>query len=401
MLPNIKVVTFTRPNKNGLHLIALRVTHHRRVKYYGLDCYTSRFQFDDNFGRVIKQHKDHAKINARIQMYEERANMAVYDFERQNMPFSFDRFEELVFQIRKHGSTMKLCETVSEYRSELDQAGRNGRANNYRSLFNRLVSFRPNATLSDVSPQFIAAFDAHLLETGVSRSAIYWIMEPLRTLCNVIVERGLMPKTWQPFDNYTLKAIKAAKVNKAISFEEMKLFETYKPKSGLHDLVRDIFLLSFYLRGINLADMATLKRSNMKGDRIKYTRKKTKAEFSLRVTPQARAILDKYKGMNDDYLMPILIDAVHRTDKGEANRVSNFGTVINTTIKEIGAALGIDSEDLTYYTARHTYATSLKYSGVPVAVISEALGHSNTGITLSYLKRFDDSVIDEADDKIF
>lgn len=63
----------------------------------------------------------------------------------------------------------------------------------------------------------------------------------------------------------------------------------------------------------------------------------------------------------------------------------------------IAARIGFDVPGLSFYTARHTYADSLKKAGVSVEVISQALGHADLRTTDNYLKSFGDSVLDEAD----
>ena len=84
---------------------------------------------------------------------------------------------------------------------------------------------------------------------------------------------------------------------------------------------------------------------------------------------------------------PELFTACFRINKKWATR----------ELKEVAAGFGINTENLTFYSARHSYATALDREGVSRAVISQALGHSSVKTTEIYLAAFGDSVVDEAD----
>lgn len=68
---------------------------------------------------------------------------------------------------------------------------------------------------------------------------------------------------------------------------------------------------------------------------------------------------------------------------------------VNSNLKLIAIQLGLNT-NLTTYVARHSFATVLKKSGVNIALISEALGHSDLATTQIYLDSFDNEQIDDA-----
>ena len=67
----------------------------------------------------------------------------------------------------------------------------------------------------------------------------------------------------------------------------------------------------------------------------------------------------------------------------------------NNDLKKIAKIVGID-KPLSSYVARHSYATNLKQLGVSTDRISQSMGHQNVSITTSYLKDFDNDVIDKS-----
>ena len=52
------------------------------------------------------------------------------------------------------------------------------------------------------------------------------------------------------------------------------------------------------------------------------------------------------------------------------------------------------------YVARHTWATTAFHTKVAVGIISNALGHSSVKVTETYLKPFENEVLDKTNKKI-
>ncbi|GAB3224305.1 hypothetical protein GCM10027423_60050 [Spirosoma arcticum] len=132
-------------------------------------------------------------------------------------------------------------------------------------------------------------------------------------------------------------------------------------------MAKDLFLFSYYCGGINFIDMAMLTWSNVATDlhshqRLNYTRQKTGGKFTIRLMPVALAILERYspdsKPQPLTSIFPILNDALHKTPSQRHNRCSETMGQVNTDLKAIGKAVGIDTP-LTTYVARHSFATSL------------------------------------------
>lgn len=159
---------------------------------------------------------------------------------------------------------------------------------------------------------------------------------------------------------------------------------------------RNYFIFSFYTRGMNFADMATLKWNDISDDRIYYTRSKTKRNFQIKILPPVQEILNYYKGRSTptDYVFPILLEQ-GMTFSHLENRKRKVLKRYNKRLKEIASLCGID-KPLSSYVARHSYANSLKQKGISTDIISESMGHQNIAITQAYLKELDNSLIDEA-----
>lgn len=129
-----------------------------------------------------------------------------------------------------------------------------------------------------------------------------------------------------------------------------------EPLDATAERVRDAFMLSFYLIGMNAKDM--FLASEYDGSRLRYARAKTGKPYDIKVEPEAAALIEKYRGRG-----PVL------------DLSSKFKTVASFTT-ESGRVLGRLSPGLTMYWARHTWATLAAELDVPMDVISASLGHS-------------------------
>ena len=145
---------------------------------------------------------------------------------------------------------------------------------------------------------------------------------------------------------------------------------------------RDMFALSFYLVGINLADLFPLTHASVVDGRIEYRRAKTRKLYSIRIEPEAQAILDKYRGKAH------LLSPFDRT-----KTVASYQTLINGALSEL-------VPELTWYWARYTWATLAAELDIPKDTISEALGHSHGARVTGVYIKYNRDKVDEANRKV-
>ena len=107
------------------------------------------------------------------------------------------------------------------------------------------------------------------------------------------------------------------------------------------------------------------------------------------------SIIRKYAPESKGYLFPILDKKIHKTSIQKQNRIHKVLAKVNKNLKILAAQLGIEA-NMTTYVARHSFASVLKKSGVSIALISEALGHSDLATTQIYFDNFDNEQMDEA-----
>ena len=158
---------------------------------------------------------------------------------------------------------------------------------------------------------------------------------------------------------------------------------------------RDIFILSFMLRGMSFIDMALLKKSDMHDGHITYRRRKTGQQLIIQWTKDMQHILDRYPENPSEYLLPI----IKKSNSKLRYAYKNMGEKINLRLKKIAEMVGI-SIPLTMYVARHSWASIAKAEGIPLSLISEGLGHEKESTTRIYLSTLDTTLIDRANSMI-
>jgi integrase len=181
---------------------------------------------------------------------------------------------------------------------------------------------------------------------------------------------------------------------------EREVRESQKPLKPLTEVLYKAllyFLFAFHARGMAFIDLAFLKKNTIRNGYIHYYRQKTGKLLSVKITAPMQKILDYFSFMvvNSPYLFPII-------DPGRSNERKQYETALtlqNRRLKIIGRIAGI-SKLLTTHVARHTWATIAKHNNVPLAVISECLGHRDERTTSIYLDSFETSVMDGASELV-
>ena len=183
-------------------------------------------------------------------------------------------------------------------------------------------------------------------------------------------------------------------VKRAISESQLKAIARLAlPEGSPMAFARDIFLFSFFMRGMPFVDMAYLRKADLRAGTLSYCRRKTRQHLTVAWEQATQQIVDRYAHLAPDspYMLPII-----RTDDATHYRQYHRQQQnVNNSLRKIGRMIGL-SRPLTTYVARHTWASVARDLNVPVAIISEGMGHRSYHTTQVYLNSIDTSRIDEA-----
>lgn len=265
----------------------------------------------------------------------------------------------------------------------------------YQTTLNSLNRFLDGRqlTFDNMDATLMIAYENYLKNQGRCPNTTSFYMRNLRAIYNRAVEQGLTPQH-HPFARAYTGIAKTQK--RAVTIEEVQKIKAKElPPDSTIDFSRNIFLFSLYTCGMSLTDIAHLKRSDLQGDYLSYCRQKTGQRINIRWEECMQQLVDKYKNDESPYLFPIIT----RQGEDEAKQYQNQIHLINHHLKKLGEELGLSSK-LTSYVARHTWACIAKSQDVPVSAISEAMGHTTERTTRIYLKSFDNSLVDCANQKV-
>lgn len=399
MRATFKIILYSRPNKDGLYPVKLRATWLRQTKDYTLHRHCTIDQWDAGAGRFRKSYPGWNKENDVLRTYEQRAADALRDFEREGVRFTFEAFEARVFQDRAKTGQV-VWRWLVHVADQLAENGRHGNSTFYRNVASVVKAYAPGALLQDVDSEWVRKWEKWMRKNrNVTDGGISINLRTLRAACNKAVKAKVMPKGWQPFEDFTLSHLKRSKSKRAIPLQDMWALRDAEVYTEAERFALDLFMFSFYTRGMNLADIAELRPANVRDLRVVYIRKKTGKAYNIRLHAKAGAILDRYRG--GEYLFPVYAEGLHDTAVQKYNRLHKVMKAVNRALRAIAARVGLESEGLTFYVARYSYSTAHKMRGTSIEVIRELMGHSDYKTTEHYLSDFADHVLDDADNLLF
>lgn len=273
--------------------------------------------------------------------------------------------------------------------------GRIRTSETYTAALRSFCKFREgrDIPLDELDTDTIEAYEAFLRANGLVPNSISFYMRILRALYNRAVEAGITQQQ-KPFRHVYTGIDKTVK--RALPISKIRQLRNLElSQSPALAYARDIFMLSFYLRGMSFIDMAFLRKTDLHNNRITYRRHKTGQQLTIACTPEMKTILNRYPGNASEYLLPIIPSNV--TDERKAYRNQSYS--INRRLKQIAVMLDITTP-LTLYVARHSWASAAKDSGIPINIISQGMGHDSETTTQIYLSSLDTSVVDHANSLI-
>lgn len=305
------------------------------------------------------------------------------------------------------GNTTAVKEkSVGEFYNELimtfEKTGKVGNRLIYKTSYNSIKVFnkgRLNILFSDIDDPWLNRYEKWLRSKGNKETTMSLLFRTLRSAYNKAVEAKCARKTEYPFDEYKVSRFDVKTKKRAISKEDVLNIMKLNLADGNDSikLSRDVFIFSYLCGGINFSDIANLKQENIVIGRLQYIRQKTGKLISIHLSEEAGNIISRYRTSNDErgYLLPILDIRVHQTAQQKQNRIHKILGKVDNDLKLIAEKCKIE-QNLTTYSARHSFATVLKNSGVNIALISETLGHSDLATTQIYLDSFDNKQVDDA-----
>ena len=377
--------------------IYYQIIHERKVRQLLTEYKVFPVEWDDNRSMVTTTQKSERKsfilsIRERIRWDIERLTKIDRKLDANGLIYTAD---DVIDEFNRYAHEYSLFNFMESLIARLKQNGKIRTSETYRSTLNSFKNFRQeeDIMLDCITSEIMEAYEAWHKKRGVAPNTISFYTRVLRAVYHraveddVIENRNPFRKVYTGVDKTVKRALPLAVIKK-IKALDLSLTPAL-------DYARDMFLMSFYLRGMSFIDMAFLKKSDLKNGYVTYRRRKTGQQLIIEWTKEMQMILDKYPENKSDYLLPV----IRNPGLNERCTYRNTGYNINHSLKRIAGMVGV-TIPLTLYVARHSWASAAKAKGIPLSVISEGMGHDSEATTQIYLASLDTSVVDKANSLI-
>lgn len=406
-MANVRVILDTRSQRlDGSYPVKLSLSHKGITSYIGLDIAVKPEQWDklQVDGLQVIGHPKASVYNKIINNRLILANNTILTLSSLGKLSGVDHvtLKRLIEYgpdaepIDKKVNSYTLSNHFERY---ISNCRAKGTADMYRVTLGKLNKFDTGVTFDQINLSWLKSFDT-FLSPSCSTNTRAIDMRNIRAVFNDAINEDLVPLNLYPFRKFKIKKEKTIK--QYLSIDQIKQFRDY-PVQEHQERYQDLFMLIFYLIGINTVDLLHLKHKDYRNGRIEYIRAKTGREYSIEVLPEAHLLIEKYKGVN--YLIDVMDHYTYYKD---------FSSRFNRNLKEIGTlewvANGAKEEKfikknkkkvtplfpgLMIYTARRSWATIASGLDIPKDTIAAALGHGGNTVTDLYIN-FDLKKVDGA-----
>lgn len=387
----VKLRPSTVPGKAGT--IYYQLTHLRQVKQITTKIHLHPQDWDSNKAQIIFTDSTSYLLQCKIDRDLDRLKKIIYKIDAECANYTVNEIIEKFYQTTADYS---ITDFFTQQIQKLKNDNRRGTARNYSKTLKSLKAFMKNtdSTFNIVTEQFVESYNTFLIQRGVVRNTISFYMRIFRSVYNKAVTQKITEQTF-PFKNvYTGvdRTRKRAVTETVIS----QLLSIDLKKSKALQFARDLFIFSFYARGMAFVDIVYLKKSNIQNGYITYVRHKTGQELTIRIETRLQNIINQYEKKDSPYLFPILNTEDENKAYSQYEIALNY---YNRQLKRLSKLLE-PNINLSSYTPRHTWATTARNKNVPLSIISAGMGHSSEKTTLIYLTKIDNSIIDEVNKAI-
>jgi site-specific recombinase XerD len=392
-MATVKAILNTKyKSKDGTYPIVLRLINGKQQKLHPTGHKIKPSYWKD--GQVSPKHEDAEIINSTIDEELLKAKRYFADCKIKSIPIDL----ELVFkQVKSHSFTDYLRHRAKQHEAA-DQIEMQFKIN--RFVKELLGCFQREIYFSEVNQDFLRKFDTWLKDQGNSNNTRHKKFEFLgKYYSNAIIDKkASLPN---PFKEYKIKTTPVKKDK--LSLQQIKALEELKLIDPTYKFARDLFLFSYYCKGIRFETAITMRKKQIVGSRIAFTANKGGKIMSVQIHSKLQAIIEQYKKNDTEYIfgkLSVSFEDLLKSNRLKRSKIGAENAMVNRSLKTI-ASLAEINIDLSFHHSRHSLAFHLKQASGNIGAIQDILGHSRSAITEVYLKSLDDEYLDQELQKVY
>lgn len=359
--------------------LKVSITKHGHAAYISLDIRIQKSQWDNKAQRVIDAPNKKV-LNTYINSKKIQIDNALLEM------LSKGELRQLTAtqiknKIIQHLDPEKNTENLFLYRFQKYRDGRTSQRTQeiYSTTLKKIIEYDSTAntlTFEQITKDWLVGFDNFLQKKGLKKNTRNLYLHNIRAVINDAIDNEIT--THYPMRKLNLSFQETVK--RSLTIDELRTLFMLNP-CDWRQMYLDYFKLTFYLIGINPADLCTLTNQNLRNGRLVFNRKKTGRLYNIKVEPEAMNLINKYRG--------------EKRLVNFAEKISNyrmFTSKANRALKKLGTVEMVMNAShsrcnkhnytplypqLSIYWARHTWATIAFSIGIPDELIAAALGHSH------------------------
>ena len=352
--------------KDGSYKIRISIGH-KSETHYIVTKYKVNSPSEFTGGTVTKipnAHEINIKLRNLLNDYEER-------LERIPSPddYTCKELRDRLKSMRSHSSTATFTEVSKRYQRELTEDGRGSYAGMLQNSLRLFLDFaNGDMFLSEISTVTISDFERWMKRKGLSQTYISMTLSMTRTIINRAIRAQLVTYNPHPFVYWKRPADEEREID--ISVEDLISIRDAQPKLKKQRIARDLFMLSYYLGGINLIDLLNIDFRDVSV--LEYVRHKSRnmktsdKRISFTIQPEAKAIISKWMNRNTGKL-----------DFGYKFSYKNFLQFVTRSIKSLAKDIGLSNyKKVCFYSARKSFVQHGFDLGISLEVLEYCIGQS-------------------------
>ena len=415
-MSTLKTVLHPKKDKNGntTFRLTLRLTVNRKRSYLQLLPNIDPEHWDAHAEKLNSKHPKHKQLNRLIRKKFSEVEDSILELESSNKSYTAIQVMNVIKNNKKKQTFFELAK---EHVEDLTKLEKYNRAISDQSKINRIKEFTKNDNLSfeEIDENFLKKLKIHLAGTGtISERSIMNIYVLIRLLYNVAIRKNLIDQKFYPFGKGKIK-IKHPETIK-IGLDEMEIRKIKKLDLSQYPEIsqaRDVFLFSFYLAGIRVGDVLSMRWEDIIDNRVYYKMGKNNKTVSLKLPAQITEILSHYekdKVSNSDYIFPhfknILKNNSGKILKKDSKEISKKlytatktqTKKLNKNLKKLGVIAKIDKK-ITNHIARHSFG-NIAGDKISPQMLQKLYRHTHLSTTIGYQGNFIHKSADDALDSI-
>ena len=368
-------------DKSGKAPIMGRITVNRTMAQFGCKLSCKPELWNARESRLDGKSREAVETNAKIDKLLLAVNAAFDTLVERGQDFDATVVKDLFqgsmdTQMTLLRMTDRICEDLKA-RIGIDRA--KGTYPGYYYMRRTLGEFvewqfkTKDIAFGQLTEQFIHDYQNFVMDVkGYAVDTVRHYLAILKKVCRIAYKEGYAERCH--FANFTLPQ-KTERTPRALSREDFEKIRNVEIPAWrtTHILARDLFLFACYT-GTAYADAVSVTRENLYTDDegnlwLKYRRKKNELRASVKLLPEALALIEKYR----DDSRPTLFPMIHHPN-------------LQRHMKSLAVLAGVSGR-LCYHQARHSFASLITLeAGVPIETISRMLGHSDITTTQVYAR---------------